>query len=84
MKISAKYRKFRKELLSKGIEERYIFNYYEEACNQGLWDPYSVEELIEDFGIYYETTKEMEREDNDWSDLVNDIMETRLKGTKIG
>lgn len=83
MRITSKYRKFRKELLSKGIPERYIYSYYEEAKNQGLWDPYDVETLIEDFGDYYEIQKDMEREDNDWSDLVNDIMETRLKGSKV-
>ena len=82
MRITSKYRKFKKALLAKKYPERYIFSYYEEANEQSAWDPFTLEELLEDFATWLAEVKKMEREDADWSTVYNDAMERALTEAK--
>jgi len=90
MKITAKYRKFRKALLAKGYKESEIYHYYQEADHQGIFEPDVTEtgrpntaaDLVEDFETFIKVTREMEAEDPQWSAVLKSAMDRALKEAK--
>jgi len=82
VKRTSKYRKFNKNLLAKGYPEKFIFDYYQEADNQDLFETDTLENLEADFELYIATVREMMVEDPSWSKLYLESIDRALAESK--